>query len=167
MKFLYRGGIRVNKKILMVLILIIGLCVTCIFISFRTYERDYLGKLGLPPMVFTYDEMIAIKGEPNEIRERPDGGINTYYDGLTIIFSRSKVFTQAKVTGDAYRFGRKGLKVGDSRENVERACRWIRKIEHTPENVLGVIEKNGEEEVWVIYKFDENDCVSKIVLIVI
>lgn len=153
-----------NKKVLMAVILILGVCVICVFIRFRTYEKDYFGKLGLP-RIFNYDDMIAIKGEPDEIQEESDGGIGTHYDGLTVFFTRGRAFLRAEVIGDKYRFGRKGLKVGDSRKKVERACRWLTKIKGTSENEIGVIEKNGKwGEVWVSYKFDENDCVSRIVL---
>ena len=154
-----------NKKMLMAVILILGVCVICVFIRFRTYEKDYFGKLGLP-RIFNYDDMIAIKGEPLKVTKDPEGFINVYYDGLMIVYSNvgTLSFVRAEVTSDAYRFGRKGLKVGDSRKKVERACRWLTKIKGTSENEIGVIEKNGKGEVWVDFEFDQNDCVSRIVL---
>lgn len=65
------------RKVFMIFILVFGGSILKLLFSLRTYEKDYFGEIGLPT-IFSYSDMIQIKGEPSEIRKDSEGFIYVY-----------------------------------------------------------------------------------------
>lgn len=153
------------RKVFMIFILVFGGSILKLLFSLRTYEKDYFGEIGLPT-IFSYSDMIQIKGEPSEIRKDSEGFIYVYYEDLVIVFSDGNMplFVRAEITGKKYSFGRQKVKAGDTRRKAEAICGRRRKIKDISDKELGMIEKNGKWEIWVLFELDSSDCISKIVL---
>lgn len=151
-----------RKNIVKLIIIIAGILILVLWFHRHVYEYSYFKKLGIPDLV-AYEKLLEIKGAPIREYEDQDGQLVVEYEGVA--FAYTSCGPRADIFGDRYRFGRKKVGVGSTREEVEDAYKGIRIISDVSSNEFGVIDGwqyEFESRPWILYTFDENNVVGKI-----
>ena len=177
--------IKITKIILCIIgsLILIMILLLIFSTTFNTYVRDYFAALDLRRR--SYDNILERFGEPLSIvsHERREHLFTAQYDGIEFILSgrtRSAWVSAMRIFGSEYRFGRRRIGVGSTREEVisayndgrlHRMAKWLerslfndgRPVQNgqmwdNPDGGFTIVDGIH----WVRFYFDEDDRVMQI-----
>lgn len=149
-----------KEKIKMLMIVGIVIIVGIMIYKKMPYRCDYMKEIGMP-MEKTYKKILEKFGKPDEIKRSKGYECVFYYEGKQIYFKQEKEDVPTNrviVTSDTIEFGWRNVKVGMTRDTIEKIYRNNEKIIDTDENTIGIID----EPWWIHFEFDENDILKAI-----
>lgn len=185
--------IRSFKKLLIVItaICIIVICglVVLLFYDYKTayYERNYFKAFGIEEDA-SYSEIVKIYGEPNDVKSTYyTGGINSNgnkvihsyyalkYSDFSMILSVvdydfvsdvSKAINDCSYTvyTDKFKFGKKSLCVGSSRDKIREVYDKYKKTKFFEDESSDKVDVYYEYPAKIYFYYDDNNCVEKIYL---
>lgn len=151
----------IGALFLLLILLFIGF-----LIDTHRYMRNYYSVIDLPNRR-SYSFVTDVYGEPqNIIYEEDSYYFIAQYDGIEFVF-HSGYFSAVRIYSPEFRFGRKKIGVGSTREEIKEAYKWFknnsnrnRQIFDHPDGGLRVIDGL----TWIDFYFDENERVNKMVI---
>ncbi len=128
------------------------------------YKCDYIKKIGIS-LGTTYDEILEKFGKPDKIEKNDQGMWSCIldYGDKRFYFTRLKNGTQGPIDridilSDSIQFGWCKVRVGMSRNTIEKIYSNNEKITEIGEDTFGVIDGSW----WIYFKFNKDEILKEI-----
>lgn len=159
-----------SKKVVITLVIIISLVIILTFFIRKylniPYESEYIEKTN--GMFNVYEKLISMKGQPLMEKSIPlgkgDVALDLYYDGYTLRLLGKD--TQYKsnyyvgnliITDPNYSLGKHKIRVGSTRNEVEKAYRHVKRIVDSDSGYI-------DGSIWVEFYYNSENKVSSIMI---
>jgi len=128
----------------------------------RRYVKNYFAVIGLPKD-HLYSTVKEVYGEPLSIvpDKEDDYYFKAQYDGIEFLFQETvndnAIIVNAHIYSPQFRFGRKKIGVGSTREEIERVYKNMQKVVNDKDSYI-------DDITWIHFYFDENQRVNEILM---